>query len=481
MLFWMADLKLDFKRAWGRRTCGNRVALALENLFQPCAVAVVVAIAYLCRGDVEAHRDTFVYFSGLYAFWIGLFGSCQSVNRELQNGEWRYWVLGLGRNRHIHATAIAMVNFLFSLMQLVCFIMMIALIGWVNSLCGGNILPNFLQMFVSTDSSLASPLFQMGCWLRRLVAANFGTVAGPLMFAMFFFSLSLFCAMVTGCGFGFMFSAMFKSPSVSLNLSVGFVVILGTLSLCGLRGTGSQSGDDSVTCAFFPEIERYASEQDAREKDAGEMDESGKIHLKKLGPNSNVRWLVTASRFLPQRYFFNLGRLTFNRRQTTSAIGVMAEDLRVDMANQPPPWLRTGSRHVYSDARAGTDNLALLEWLGSNMDAYSAVTKEIESLENANDELRAKCDVETEQAKKELLETELKLRVNSENEEVEKIVITMLRNHKEVAMAWRFDLWRKLISRAICLEMLPLALIFMSCVLISALTIQYKEVYYDLR
>ncbi len=91
---------LDVRRLFVRRISANLPSLLLENLLQPAGVACVVLFAFVNRADPEDLRETLVYFSTLFAFWIGMFGSCQSINAELRNGEWSYWVLGLGRNRY---------------------------------------------------------------------------------------------------------------------------------------------------------------------------------------------------------------------------------------------------------------------------------------------------------------------------------------------------------------------------------------------
>ena len=92
-----------------------------------------------------------------------------------------------------------------------------------------------------------------------------------------------------------LFSAGFRDPSVSLNVSVAFVVLLGMLSLLGLQGDKSRSGSREVKNldrGFAPCFEV------CRE-----------IRGESTTTMTAVNVLVTFSRLLPQRYFFNIARL----------------------------------------------------------------------------------------------------------------------------------------------------------------------------
>lgn len=420
---------LDYKRALIRRRCGNLLMLFLENAVQPIAVALAVAFAYLARSEVEPYRDTFLYFSGLYAFWIGLFGSCQSVNHELQNGEWRYWVLGLGRNRLVHLLAIFFVNCIFAFLQLMCFFVALVAVGWIDSSCGGgNILSHFTEMFVSTDSSMASPLFQMGGAMSPLLMAKYGVVVGPVVFSMVFFATSLVCAMISGCGFGFLFSVLIKEPSISLNVSVGFVVVLGMLSMCGLKGIRPVSKADNVDNAYLPKVEQIALEKRTPDK---------------VYPESRVSYMVKLSEYLPQRYFFNMGRLTFNRNRVYGETGLIADALCGD-AEVRPPWLRTGASHVYQEPPSLCNVEGLRRWIGSAADELSKFDK-------------------------------------FDDQKGLAFLIEYIRSHPEVADEWGTGSWHRLLRRAICQEAVPLFVIFIVCMVISCSAVHVMEVYYDLR
>jgi hypothetical protein len=114
------------------------------------------------------------------------------------------------------------------------------------------------------------------------------------MFAVGLFALSLLAAFVSGTLFGLFFGSVFREPATSLNMAVGFVVLLGMVSLCGLRG----DGDEKVDALFAP---------------IRDMSTVRKIEMKQEHFPTNVVPLEVFSFFLPQRYFFNIGRTSFNK------------------------------------------------------------------------------------------------------------------------------------------------------------------------
>ena len=122
---------LDFQRVFSRRVSGNAKSVWLELVLQPLVVAALVFIAFLNREDVDPYRLNFLYFSTLYAFWVGLFGSCQAINSEVRSGEWCYWVLGMGRNRTTHVLAIGTSCLLFAFIQCLVFLVAIATLSGI--------------------------------------------------------------------------------------------------------------------------------------------------------------------------------------------------------------------------------------------------------------------------------------------------------------------------------------------------------------
>ena len=122
---------LDFRRVFSRRVSGNVKSVLLELVVQPLVVAALVFIAFLNRDKVDPYRLNFLYFSTLYAFWVGLFGSCQAINSEVRSGEWCYWVLGMGRNRTTHVFAIGISCLLFALVQCAVFLLAVVILSGV--------------------------------------------------------------------------------------------------------------------------------------------------------------------------------------------------------------------------------------------------------------------------------------------------------------------------------------------------------------
>jgi hypothetical protein len=256
-------------------------------------VAALVFIAFIRRDDVDPYRLNFLYFSTLYAFWIGLFGSCQAVNSEVRSGEWCYWVLGMGRNRTVHVFAIGASCLAFAAVQCLVFLVcVVSLSGLFPGPGSEGLVNHFTDMFVSVPAGKASPdpVYQMNGTLWFVLSARWGKL-GPVLFATGIFSLSLGAALVSGTSFGLLFGALFRDPATSLNIAVGFVVLLGMVSFCGLRGDGN--GTEKVGDRFAPLRVRSAMDRGTSAGDAVPA--------------------ALLSYVLPQRYFFNLGQLTFEK------------------------------------------------------------------------------------------------------------------------------------------------------------------------
>lgn len=435
---------LDCYRVYVRRLSGNRLTLFLEIVAQPLAVAVVVLASYLARQEVEPFADTFLYFSGLYAFWVGLFGLCQSVNRELQNGEWRYWVLGLRRRRVVHLLAVFAAGLSLAAIQVALFVGCVVGISACDQLLGGQMLYHFTEMFVST-SSQASPLFQMGGMLRIVSQLQFGSVVGPVVYALAFFSASLSLALVSGAGFGFAFSAWIREPTGSLNVSVGFVVTVGMLTLCGLRGINQRSSSaDKVDSAFLPGIEQEA------------LVAAGKS----VEPKTCVRHISRLARLLPQRYFFNIGRLTFDRKLKNAELGILAKVVGgKENDGRVVEWLKTDPGGGYVRPRSHASCFDLPVWIG----------------DEATEEWRKECQRLYSLVGEEQDDDLVREGVTS------RALWLCVSRRPEVKEKWAIDLWRQLMWRGAMRELSPLVLIFLSCMLSAVMAVYLKEVYYDLR
>lgn len=310
----MRGMILDFRRAFRRRWAVGPANRFAEYVGQPVFVAIVVCMAFLAKereSTLSAFSNAFFYFTGLYAFWVGLFGSCQSINSEVQNGEWSYWTLGLRRGIPRHIAAIFGVNLVCAVWNVLVFLLaVVGVSGFLSLHRGFN---PFVSVFLTTNSAAADSLWQCGYILKPLLIAKIGAF-GPLLFATGLYALSLFAATVCGVSFGMLFSAGFRDPSVSLNVSVAFVVLLGMLSLLGLQGDKSRSGSREIK-----NLDRgFASRFEASYNSRGKLETNA----------TAVDILVEFSRFLPQRYFFNVARLPTEKNIGDNVRNAIEDELK---------------------------------------------------------------------------------------------------------------------------------------------------------
>lgn len=291
---------LDFKRVLSRR-----LPIGFLEFFQPIIVALIVYFAFLAKetDDVHVFSTPFFYFTGLYAFWIGLFGSCQSLNGEVQSGEWSYWTLGLRRFIPFHILAVFAVNLASAFCKVVLFIVSVVLL---SSICQD--FNPFVSCFLTIDQLEADSFWQCGYMLKPLLIAKYG-MHGPLIFAVCIYSLSLFAAMVCGVCFGMLLSLL-SDPAVSLNASVAFVVLLGMVSLLGLQGDVGRTG---------------STPQDLKREFANRFESK---YISTTGnTNKPVQVLIGFSKILPQRYFFNIARMPLEKYNDEDMIESICNDL----------------------------------------------------------------------------------------------------------------------------------------------------------
>ena len=440
MGFW-----LDFWRVFSRRISGNKKSLLLELVAQPLVVAALVFMAFLNHDDVDAYKLNFIYFSTLYAFWIGMFGSCQAINSEVRSGEWCYWVLGMGRNRTTHVLAIWMSCLLFAFMQcLVFFLFTVALakICPVVGADGTGVTNHFIDMFVSAPcgKATAEPIYQMNGALWFVLTSYWGDL-GPALFAMSIFALSLFLALVTGTFFGLLFGSLFKEPATSLNIAVGFVVLLGMLSLCGLRGDGKEK----VDALFAPLYERGIVLATMNRENFA----------------SNAVPAAAISYILPQRYFFNVGRITFNRDWDRD--GKVQAALRARFTNCVETSTSDSSRADTLRFRAC--------WVCTNdpVACFDTTTKIVSWINNWSE--------------RNLDESDQKCLADDSQSSASRacVIVRFLRKHPEHRKGWEVSLHRKLLLTTIGLEMLPLLLINALCLCVTLLSVWLKDCYQQLR
>ena len=108
---------LEMRRVLSMTWSRSRGRNIIEFIVLPLLVAYVMVTAFLARSAPDAQCEAFLFFGTLYAFWCGLFGSCQAFNGEVNSGEWSYWMLGTHRGILRHYVAHFAVAFLFALAQ----------------------------------------------------------------------------------------------------------------------------------------------------------------------------------------------------------------------------------------------------------------------------------------------------------------------------------------------------------------------------
>lgn len=437
---------LDFRRVLSRRTSGNKMSVAMELLLQPFVVACLVFLAFLNREKVEPFRLNFLYFSTLYAFWVGLFGSCQALNSEVRNGEWCYWVLGMGRNRMTHVLAVGTSGLLFAFVQ--CFVFLFAVVV-LSSLSARTSLPfnHFTDMFVSTPDGDASPdpINQMNGVLWFVLAAKWGSL-GPLSFATGLFGLSLFAALVSGTVFGLLFSAFFKEPAISLNIAVGFVVLLGMMSYCGLRGDGSEKIGPLFAPIRDGDIVRENTDEQPK----------------------RARFASAISYVLPQRYFFNIGQLTFSNEWSDNETvqDKLRDRVRVAIARRQTT-MSTPVPNADSEPPLVFNAIWTTKKDRANFDSTRGTAKWIK-------DWGYDTPVSIPPVEERSLFTDYSQPTTAE-------MIDFLRRHRNHRKGWMVSANRDILRRTIFCELIPLVFIDFMCLLGTLVAVWRKRCYQELR
>ena len=449
---------LDFRRAFRRRWAVGWSCRIADFVGQPVFVAVVVGLAFLAK-DVKslvAFSHAFFYFTGLYAFWVGMFGSCQSLNGEVQNGEWSYWTLGLRRNIPRHVCSVFAVNVVCAFWNVALFLAITVAVGGILARTRG--FNPFVAMFLTLGDSDA--FWQAGYMLKPLLVSEFG-LFGPILFSTAIFGISLFSAALCGVCFGMLFSAVFKDPAVSLNGTVGFVVLLGMLSLLGLQGDKSRSDKaPNLSREFLPRIE-------ARHLKPG----MGKAKEPAL------RFLVDVSRYLPQRYFFNIARMPMQKNVDDFVYESLKTGLEQridhDFAKKAVLGLRS--------------ELSPLEDRNLRPCALEAIRRDLDVLENP-DEFVGWWQA-TRQPKNNCALSFWQFCSGGESPAVENVpaermtefLAGRIADSPGFADRFRFDLYARTLIRAIAEEMLPLFLMCLVCLSIVHVCVLMLPAYRQLR
>lgn len=263
----------ELRRANGKQFEGKSKRSAF---IIPFLVGLFVFAAFLAR--TETNHERFIFFSTIYAFWIGLFNSCQIVNGAISSGEWNYWVLALRRSFLGYIMANALVAFVLSLLQAAVFAITILLFSYI---WGKDSLFN---VFV-TQSQL--PIF--------FIETVAGIPINAIILTLFF--TSLFMGSLSGVGIGTLISCITKDTIGALKVAVGVVVIAMITSTTVLKSDmQAQPVSPPLYLKLYTSSAPFFSSPSA---------------LSNTASNAGFfpHFLEDASFVFPQRYFFNIGRI----------------------------------------------------------------------------------------------------------------------------------------------------------------------------
>ncbi|HIV09248.1 MAG TPA: hypothetical protein IAC79_03950 [Candidatus Spyradenecus faecavium] len=309
------------------------------SLLLPAFLAVALTFIFIFRGTPEDAFSTFIFFSTLYFFWIGLFLSCRTINESIETGEWSYWVLGTRRSIRSYLCMQALYQIAIVLLMALVFDATLALLvhwgaGWwtdalVSSYFGpiaDNVQsPKLMAIFLGDERTL--------CMRDSSHVVRFWFVWRFIVYHW----LGLLMAGVSGVIVGLLLSACFRKPIQSITGAVCVVmvsIVVSFTSLDATRTAADQDNDrltlsreDSQPPLFLP---LYYIVQTAcnTPQSFGQVvcppvtyysgSKESTIHLVQT-PRPLRTWTTAfriaqgLSYLLPQRYFFNIAHVTVAR------------------------------------------------------------------------------------------------------------------------------------------------------------------------
>lgn len=310
---------LEFRRVVSTTWNRSFWRTVFEFVLLPLAVAFVMVSSFLARSAPDAQGEAFLYFGTIYAFWCGLFGTCQSFNGEVNSGEWSYWMLGLHRSvlRHYFAHFIA--GFLFAMLQVgmaMLYLWCLWKIGAVVKPLGCVfVAPDYGHSFINQVGSMlkgGTAYNLQGLW-AAMNAANKSVGTDNTLWFTFcsgFYLAGVAMAVISGVSIGLLVSAVCPTPHVSQNAAVLLIV---ACCICSHTGTVG-FGEDSRSEREFAPIDLIMRQKGRQYQDDRTYIEAYNRE-KKTAPNRRqTRWkdggaVEQLSFLLPQRYFFNIARI----------------------------------------------------------------------------------------------------------------------------------------------------------------------------
>ncbi len=268
----LSTFDVELRRANGKQFEGKGKYMVF---IIPALVGLIVFAAFLARS--EANPERFIFFGTIYAFWIGIFNSCQIVNGAVASGEWNYWVLALRRSFFGYIFANALVSLFLSLVQVVVFAGAVLLFTCAY---GKDSLYN---VFI-TQSQL--PTF----FIEHVAGVPPNALISLLLFS------SLAVAALAGVGLGTLVSCATKDTLGALKVAVGVVVVSMVSSTTVLK---SDQRSMPVSPPLYLKFNSPAPFSSALATISSKQSNAG------FWPHL----LEDLSFALPQRYFFNIGRV----------------------------------------------------------------------------------------------------------------------------------------------------------------------------
>ena len=305
---------LEFRRVVSTTWNRGLWRTVFEFAVLPLLVAFIMVSSFLARSAPDAQGEAFLFFGTIYAFWCGLFGTCQAFNGEVNSGEWSYWMLGLHRGVVRHYIAHFVAGFFFAMLQQVCisllFLWSLWKIGAVIKPLGfffvapddGN---SFINKF-GTIFSKGNAYNLQGLYAAMKYADHAVGKEHVLWFSMCseFYLGAVTMAVASGVSIGLLVSAICPTPHVSQNAAVLLIV---ACCICSHTGTVGFGGDTRAEREFAP-IDLIIRQKGRQYQDAKTYDglDRGKRRQTQWKDGGAVEQISFA---LPQRYFFNMARI----------------------------------------------------------------------------------------------------------------------------------------------------------------------------
>ena len=307
---------LEIRRVLTTTWSRSRGRNILEFIVLPLLVAYVMVSAFLARSAPDAQGEAFLFFGTLYAFWCGLFGSCQAFNGEVNSGEWSYWMLGMHRGIVRHYVAHFVAALLFALIQVALSLFFLWLLWWI-----GTVIKPLAYVFIThqdggTFVHQISDLIKGGdafnlCGLKAIMNHFNSNAKEPNLlwfgFCCRYYLVGVIASVVSGVAIGLLISASCPTPQVSLSVSVFIIVACCIYSHTGILGSGSSC---SAKDREFAPLSLIVNQRGREFKSANEYESA--VDREKYQSQTRCKdggMVELFSFLLPQRYFFNIVRI----------------------------------------------------------------------------------------------------------------------------------------------------------------------------